>query len=200
MLTKEQAIERFPKLDAKAAKAIPDLRQNPEIVAAREKLQDLEQQLAAIKREIAEAESRPEVTRTGTDLDAQRILQGRPLETQAPAGVLDDLRRKRVAIERALQLQAAEIHAITKRVAEEACNQLEPLARKYATAVLDAIDRLAESLESLNSFGSFLSSRGLKLNMRPGHWQPLPLEVNILNSATQAAAVRRQALGLPAKK
>ncbi len=199
MLEKTQAAERFPTLDPKGARSIPDLRQAAEILEARSKLEELEGQLVTVKAEIVEAEKRPDRPRTGADIDALQILDGKPLDRQLPVGDLAELRRRRVALERAVELQREALGEITRRAAQGAIAQLGPLARKYAVAAVEAMDRLEDALEALNSFFSFLSTRGFKPGLLPGHWTIFPTEINLLNLAAEDATVRREAFGLPAK-
>jgi hypothetical protein len=200
MLDRAQAAERFAKLEGKAARGIPDLRQDAEIKAATQKVADLEAQLAAIKAAITAAERQPKDLRTGRDLDAEKILAGKPLESQPPAGDLEELRRRRAATERAIEMQQVELNGITIRVARDACDKIAPLAAKYGAAIVSALDALEDALEGLNCFANFLSSRGFKPRLRPAAWGILPIDTQLLHLAGIVAASRRQGFGLPAKK
>jgi len=200
LLKREEAIQRFPTLDPKAAKSVPNVRESPEVLEARQKLEDLEAQLATIKGEISDADRRPNEMRTAADLDAERILLGKPLETQSPAGDLEELCRRRTAIERAIEMQNRAVAEIIVTVGRQACDQLDPVVRKYATQIVDALDALHDALETLNCFSGFLASRGIKCTVRPHSWEPTPIELQIVNLAEMAAESRRKAFGLPAKK
>lgn len=200
LLRREEAIQRFPTLDPKAAKSVPNVRESPEVLEARRKLEELEAHLATIKREIAEAERRPMETRTAADLDAERILQGKPLDAQPPAGDLEELRRRRTAVERAVEMQNRAVAEIILNVGRQACDRLDPLARKYATQIVEALDALHDALETLNCFSGFLASRGIKGTLRPQFWEPTPIELQIVNLVEMATASRRKAFDLPAKK
>lgn len=194
LLPREQAITRFPTLDPKTAKTIPNIREAPELLDAQRKLADLEGQLVAVCAEIAEAEKQPKATRGPVDLDAERILQGEPLEAQPPAGDLAELRRRQTAIKRAVELQNQAIAETFAKLGREACDQLAPVAAKYQHRVLDALDALRDSLEGLNCFSGFLASKGVKGNLRPRHWEPSPIEHQLVNLIETAAAWRRDGL------
>jgi hypothetical protein len=196
MTKREELVARFMKIDPATAKVIPNLRDHPEIVESREKLHALETELATLKTAIIEGERGRKPTRSAVDVDAEQVLAGETLGPQCSVSDLEQLQRRRAAVERAIVMQTQFLAEVERRIVKEACENVEPIIGRYAQTAVTAFEHLREVLERGQSLFAFLSSRGYARNLRSRHWNLTALEEEFLADGRSRTAIRAHVLHL----
>lgn len=156
---------------------IPSLKEHPEMLAAGEKLQKLRADLQALNEKIQKQSSKADV-----ETDAKQILAGGSLEETRVTN-MQELIRRREALEKAIDLQLFEIQKLEARLISEGLKELEPLAKKYIKASIDSLAVAEKAITQQRELFVILSMKGFKQNSRPGKWQTTPLEAQLLNGS-----------------
>ena len=182
---RKAAVANFEAIDPKIAGQIKSISENPAMIAATAKLEGLKTELKGIEKQISqfyEGPSRGEPI-ASPEKDAQAILSGvavAELTGQSVDSEKRNLIRQRDALLSAIQMQTETIREINSRLIREGCKELEPVARKYIEATIDAFESVRKALQNQEKFFAFMNQRGYSTGLRPGHWQTWPFELQTL--------------------
>jgi adenine-specific DNA methylase len=171
MTDKKVITTKFGDVPQELYDKIPSLKDHLEMLAANEKLKGLRADLQALNENIQ---------KHSTEDDAEKIMAGNSLE-EIKVTDKQELRRKSEALERAIELQLFEIQKLEARLIREGLKELEPLAKKYVKASIDALTASEKALTKQTELFVTLSMKGYKQNQRPAAWQTTPLESQLLS-------------------
>jgi len=121
------------------------------------------------------------------------VFNGEPL-AQLESKPQADLRRRRRAIEGAIEKQKTIVVGIESRVATEVCDAIEPLAHEKIGAVIAAFDGVAAAIGDLEAFDKALRSKGIKARLRPPGWEVSPIEHQLMVRIEPHVTNRRESL------
>jgi hypothetical protein len=185
MASRKAAIANFEKLDPKVCAQIKKITEETAIVEATAKLDGLKTELAGIEKLLSrfyqgpyQGEAIPSAEKDGAAIIAGTsvaTLPGLSRDTE-----LQNLIRQRDALLSAIQIQTFEIQQLTGRLITSGCRELEPIARKYIAATVEAFEAVKKALREQEVFFMFISQKGYASNLRPHHWQTWPYEQQVL--------------------
>jgi hypothetical protein len=202
----KDAVEKFVKLDPKAAERICLVNTHPEVVAMNEKISRFENKLLEIKQTLQDLYEgvQQSGSRYSTDEDVKMLLSDTPPE-QLPGMVYDttkqNLWRQRLGIEKALEVLQQQRRELYHRVAIQGCEKFVDINKKYLGNLLDGYELLKRKIVELKTFYDFLTVMGYPSEHRLDGWQTWPIDEQFLTGGPMVKQVdwmietRRKALG-----
>jgi hypothetical protein len=172
--TIEKPKSAFVKLFPELAGKVPHINSCSEVIAATEKLQELEVRLADVRKEIDVP-----TPRTSPQEDAEAILDGTKLRESGDAR--EELFRERDALPKAIELQRRRIQEIKRKLAIAACEELASAVKGNIFGPnLRAFEEMKGRLKKTEAFFDFLNEQGITADCRPAHWRITQPEISIL--------------------
>jgi hypothetical protein len=182
---RKKAVADFAELNPKIAAQVQSIKEHPEMVAACQKWQDLQKQLADLHKELSLGfEGSPGATSVhSVEKDAGEILAGKAPAELAGQSVdtnRQNLRRQEQALERAAEIARSEIQTLDGKLVRAECEKLRPIALRYIEASLESFELLRQNLEKQERFFNFLACRGYTEGLRPSGWGSTDFEKHLL--------------------
>lgn len=203
--TKKQMLVELKVLDPKIIEELPSVRDDPELVAASQKLLEFESRLKAIK--LQQTKGFPDVSgpapRFDKAADAAVIMAGGKLD-QLPD--VENRGRRLIREFEALSVVIAQqtelVGQINCRAIKRLCEEHRDMLFPFWENLITAFEQLDRALRQLSSVTSTLASKSYTGPFRPPGWDILPFEQVLLfgghgiSSLAWWIAQRRKALGL----
>jgi hypothetical protein len=182
---RKKAVADFAELNPKIAAQVQSIKEHPEMIAACEKWQDLQKQLADLRKQLSLGfEGLPMPPNMHSiESDAEEVLAGKPaaeLPGQSRDTDLQNLRRQEQALARAVEVARSEIQTLDGKLIGTECEKLRPIALRYVEQTFEAFELLRECLERQEKFFTFLSFKGYTQGLRPSGWESTGFEKSLL--------------------
>lgn len=184
----------FAGKNPKIAKLIQPVQEHPDMVTAMGQLASLKEKLAPISEKIFSLGNR----KADSSEDAQRVLDNKPLKSQAVS--LQDLNRQKAAVERAIQIQTQNIQEIELALIRSGVKEIASLAEGYAKDTIAAFDACKAAIIEQMLFFNYLMRKGYSPGKLPAAWTVTPYERNFLNTIDYFLDGRRAAWKFESKK
>jgi len=156
----------FDLLGKELMDSVPDIHSNPRIVAARDILQRLKDDLRTVQNKLNVTMDRgtPSGQHVDVTRDAEELLSGKrydELGEVSPASARKQLLRAMHALSKAIEIQESKITGLQIDIAREIRRQIEPLLQTETEEHLAVFESLLQSLRKQNQLFSFLGRQGL---------------------------------------
>lgn len=203
----------FLALDKATIEAVPNIKDDVELVTIDEQIRGFESQKKAISKLISLTQNYPRegpmAKLPGVEKDAQALIDGAEPEGLCGPDDIDrrrNLQRQLKAVEQAIVILRDQYLTMTASLVAQACIELEPLAKSFAEDTLAAFEQLAAQLQKQEQFFKLLTRRGIPTGRRPAHWNQTDIENRIIYGGAGLPTLswylksRREYWGLPEKK
>lgn len=182
MESRKLAIANFAKLEPKIADKIQPINEHPEMVELGKKIQGFEAELKQVENQLNNFYQGvlPPDEIHSPEADAQKLLSGDALSGDSVDTQKQNLRRRKDALTLAVNQLKSKRISLESKLIKDGCKELEPIAKKFVQATLDAFEQLEIALKQQEVFYQFLSFKGYTAGLRSGHWATTPREISLL--------------------
>ena len=182
---KKEALVNFENLEPKIARQITPIKLQPEMVAARAKLDGLREQVKAIEEKLNTCYEPYQEGQQGSSVetDAAKVLSGvavAALPMQSIDSQKQNLARQCEVLKQAILIQEGNCRVLEMRLIREGCKAFEAIAKKYVGQTIAAFEAVEKALREQEILFEFLQHQGYRNNLRPEGWQTSGFESAVL--------------------
>lgn len=157
MKRSKQQAEQFAKENPKIAAAVPNLRENPELLALGDRLEKLRGDLDDVRRSIATGRGK-----TDNHAAAEQLAAGRDIDVSPVKADVASLRQQQKTIEQAVAIVGEQYRLTHAALIRDFCRNFETTAQKFVATVLSSMEATLVGIAELDALFTFLSVKGYK--------------------------------------